>query len=1092
MNFSEEELRSHSSKIGKEINSKEERVLETIPVCTPNEDLGTTPEESEILDALGGMRGGAPGPDKITCSMLRKGGPEFNKRLVKVVQEMWVKDPTGWDEVVHQADVIALFKKGDRSKLDNYRGICLLQVVSKLIARIAAKRITKHLEESGFLAEEQWGFRPYRSSVDAVFVMSRLMADANVMVQEDPLVFDFMDIKKAYPNCSRNAMDKCLRGAGLPNNLVNLVMKLDSETRYRCRGKLGVSEEYRTARGTREGCPAAPVKFNILHHWATENVKKLWVEAGIWDEVVVESTEMSQIWPEGKWDTKAKMSKMSWGTTSTRKGINNIGFADDTTLVGRASTIDRTRGLALRGFEEMGHKVHPDKWQRVGFGSQDIMEQAKCMGGYDREIEMEDNAKALGCYLERDGGYAKELQGRLAGAGAIWGKLCKKLALVKLGDNTKGRLFKASVISSMLYGTEARGIPNEAVKKMQVFVNKCERRLHFGPTEALRKMKGNCTQADIRMKLGTVSVRLEVDNRMARYLGHIIRLPEDRWERRLLLGRVKVEEEAGVRCGRDTWWEDMKRITGEIQQLVQGGKKWYEIAADPQEWLTLRVKWLEGRKAKEREDTQVNREKYWEEVAVRYADQVVRQEVWKKVKTPSAAGTALEGQGEEWLKAVILAGGVHKNGWVEGVPEDWKNRCRDESTEIWLNREGAKVRRRLASKKRGELRMEIASRPISSDLPARGSRRLREKTTVRDGLIVQVDTDVGEEPPRKRLRGKQPAPLDRQQRQQQQQQRNVQDELGKVKCNKCDIWVKEISLSQHNRLYCPFREVATLGQSTRGNRKVLRAVPPSVAKAPPPTQHNPENLNVLGPMPIIHVRWHKPLPQAKRAPTSLPLPTGAGSQVHKARATPRPSLAPNSTRSDIMTIGCYGGCSNCNQCKNCRAHRCNGKCCLCRKCKRCRVWGEQIAEGHVETITVHNEQCLGPPVEIKQVEKKPRLEPARPKVMPKGTSPATHTMCPYCSEWLPYYHRENCPSMPYDLWVTATRQRAIAKHGEGEVAQWRVQCQHCGTPFISPASKRVHLSGCERRRREADLPLNMYPAIREPASSSSLSRGRLT
>ena len=55
VNFSEVELRSHFSKIGKEINSIEERVLETLPVGTPNEDLGTSPLESEILDALEGM-----------------------------------------------------------------------------------------------------------------------------------------------------------------------------------------------------------------------------------------------------------------------------------------------------------------------------------------------------------------------------------------------------------------------------------------------------------------------------------------------------------------------------------------------------------------------------------------------------------------------------------------------------------------------------------------------------------------------------------------------------------------------------------------------------------------------------------------------------------------------------------------------------------------------------------------------------------------------------------------------------------------------------------------------------------------------------
>ena len=69
--------------------------------------------------------------------------------------------------------------------------------------------------------------------------------------------------------------------------------------------------------------------------------------------------------------------------------------------------------------------------------------------------------------------------------------------------------------------------------------------------------------------------------------------------------------------------------------------------------------------------------------------------------------------------------------------------------------------------------------------------------------------------------------------------------------------------------------------------------------------------------------------------------------------------------------------------------------------------------------------------------------------------------------------------MPFELWIGATKARAIAKHGQAVVDSWVVQCQHCATPFPSPASKRVHLAGCERRRNEAQLPLNQFPAIRK-------------
>ena len=40
---------------------------------------------------------------------------------------------------------------------------------------------------------------------------------------------------------------------------------------------------------------------------------------------------------------------------------------------------------------------------------------------------------------------------------------------------------------------------------------------------------------------------------------------------------------------------------------------------------------------------------------------------------------------------------------------------------------------------------------------------------------------------------------------------------------------------------------------------------------------------------------------------------------------------------------------------------------------------------------------------------------ARPKDAKPGSSP-----CPYCKEWLPFYHQENYMKMPYDIWIQVT------------------------------------------------------------------------
>ena len=260
--------------------------------------------------------------------------------------------------------MIALHKKGDRSKLDNYRGICLLQVISRLVARIAGRRVSAHLERTGFLAGEQWGFRPYRSATDALFVLSRHMADAARVVSDDPIVLDMMDIQKAYPNCSRDAMEEALSRAGVPGHLRNLLAKMDSETSYSCRAATGRSEPYGTLRGTREGCPAAPVKFNALHQCATDAVTARRLSQGEAGQVVVGLFTPAQVWPDGMWGKMARVDRLPGEVEGFETAtLRAVGYADDTTLVSRLSSVDKDREAATQGYGDWGHKIQEGKWQ---------------------------------------------------------------------------------------------------------------------------------------------------------------------------------------------------------------------------------------------------------------------------------------------------------------------------------------------------------------------------------------------------------------------------------------------------------------------------------------------------------------------------------------------------------------------------------------------------------------------------------------------------------------------------------------------------------------------------------------------------------
>ena len=67
------------------------------------------------------------------------------------------------------AILIRLYKKGEKQICDNYRGISLLNVTSKIFSRIILNRIQNMIDHR--LLEVQSGFRAHRSTTDQIYIL---------------------------------------------------------------------------------------------------------------------------------------------------------------------------------------------------------------------------------------------------------------------------------------------------------------------------------------------------------------------------------------------------------------------------------------------------------------------------------------------------------------------------------------------------------------------------------------------------------------------------------------------------------------------------------------------------------------------------------------------------------------------------------------------------------------------------------------------------------------------------------------------------------------------------------------------------------
>jgi retron-type reverse transcriptase len=133
--------------------------------------------------------------DKISAKVLQVAAPAIAHSLTEIFNMSIDLDqfPSEWKA----ARVIPLFKKGQRSLLDNYRPISSLPVVSKRMERILYDQMFEYLNRENLLSKHQFGFRPYHSTTTTLLDCTNRWLPCDMDRGLYNLVV-FLDLKKAF------------------------------------------------------------------------------------------------------------------------------------------------------------------------------------------------------------------------------------------------------------------------------------------------------------------------------------------------------------------------------------------------------------------------------------------------------------------------------------------------------------------------------------------------------------------------------------------------------------------------------------------------------------------------------------------------------------------------------------------------------------------------------------------------------------------------------------------------------------------------------------------------------------------------------
>ena len=223
-------------------------------------------------------------------------------------------------------------KERHAKECSNYHTIALISHASKVMLKILQARLQQYMNCE--LPDVQAGFRKGSGARNHIANIRWIIEKAREFQKN--IYFCFIDYAKAFDCVDHNQLWKILKEMGIPDHLTCLLRNLYAGQDATVRTGHGTTDWFQIGKGVRQGCILSPCLFNFYAEYIMRNAGLEEAQAGI---------------------------------KITGKNINNLRYADDTTLM--AESEEELKSLLMKVKEEsekVGLKLNIQKTKIMSSG----------------------------------------------------------------------------------------------------------------------------------------------------------------------------------------------------------------------------------------------------------------------------------------------------------------------------------------------------------------------------------------------------------------------------------------------------------------------------------------------------------------------------------------------------------------------------------------------------------------------------------------------------------------------------------------------------------------------------------------------------